>query len=133
MAFTTIGYKALADAVMGGTTYTKFNAAHTYLGVGSATTVFNAADTDLKATTYKIRKEMEPAYPQRTDNTITFKTHFNANEAIWSWEEYGIFNKSVGACTTAPDCMLTRKVVPIIEKTGAMDVYLTVTLTIGST
>lgn len=131
MAFTTIGYKALANAIMSGTTYTKFNAAHTYLGVGDAATAFDAADTDLKATANKLRRGMEAAYPQRTDNAIIFKAHFDTTDANWSWEEYGIFNKSTGACTTAPDCMLTRKVEHLVDKTSAMDVYLTVTLTIG--
>lgn len=133
MAFTTIGYYALADAIMGGTTYTKFDAANTYLGVGNTATAFNAADTELKASGLnKLRKGMEAAYPQRTANAIIFKSHFDTTEANWSWEEYGIFNLSTGACTTAPDCMLTRKVEHLIEKTSSMDVYLTVTLTIGS-
>lgn len=67
MALTTAGRDLIATAVVGDA-FTAFNNANAYLGVGDSSTAFSAAQTDLQASTNKLRKAMDSTYPQRTAN-----------------------------------------------------------------
>lgn len=114
----------LADAVIGGSTYTKFNNANAALGVGSGTTAFSAAHTDLQGAS-KFRKGMDATYPQRTANVVVFKSSFATSEANFAWEEVGTFNTS----TLAAGEMLSRVVTTLGSKTAAASWVLTHTMT----
>ena len=102
---------------------TFFNNTNTYLAVGDSTTAFAASQTDLQATTNKLRKKVDAAYPTRDNNSLTFKATFNTTDANWNWNEWGIFNGSTGGT------MLNRKVENLGTKTSAATWVFTVTLT----
>jgi hypothetical protein len=125
MAFETIGFSALASLLMADAVYAAFDHDHAYLGVGDSDDAFDLADTDLQASTNKLRKGMETAFPSRTANAITFKAHFATNEANWAWKENCIANHATAGQ------MLTRKVETLVTKTSASEIYLTKTLTIA--
>jgi hypothetical protein len=127
MSLTTIGLKCIADAIVGGTTYTKFNAANAYLGVGSSSNAFDVGQTDLQTPlTPGGRKGMDSTYPLVTDNVITFKATFGPTDAVGVWNENGIFNASTAGQ------MLTRAVETLITKTSQVSVVFTKTLTIST-
>lgn len=113
----------LADAIIGGTTYTKFTNAAAYLGVGDSSTAHGVTQTDLQAASNKTRKAMEPTYPTRATNVLTFRSLFATGDANYTWAEWGIFNAS-----TAGE-MLSRKVEALGTKTSAATWQLTTTLT----
>lgn len=113
----------LADAIIGGSTYTKFTNAAAHLGVGDSTTAHAATQTDLQAATNKFRKAMEATYPSRAANVLTFRSLFATGDANFAWQEWGIFNAS-----TAGE-MLSRKVEALGTKTSSATWQLTATLT----
>jgi hypothetical protein len=112
---------------------TYFSNAQAALGVGDSTTTAAATQTDLQASTNKLRKAMNATYPQHTDGvvtgaqTITFQSTFATTDANFSWQEWGIFNSS----TAATGRMLNRKVESLGTKTSAASWVLTVTVTIS--
>ena len=111
MALTTTGRNFIAQAVMNDTP-TFFDNANAYIGVGDSATAFSAAQTDLQATTNKLRKGMETGFPTRTDNVLTFKASFGDTEANWVWNEWGVFNAATAGV------MLNRKVESLGTKAG---------------
>lgn len=112
MAFPTLTGSLLADAIIGGSGYTKFNNANAYIGVGNGTTAFSAAQTDLQGAS-KTRKGMDASYPQRTDNTVTWSATYATGDANYAWEEWGLFNAASGGQ------MLNRKVENLGTKTSS--------------
>lgn len=125
------GASALWHRLIGGTSVTAFDSANAYLGVGDSNTAASAEDTDLKATTNKLRKGMDATYPQHTDGTvagsasIVFRATFGTEDANFGWEEWGLFNAESGGR------MLNRKVESLGTKTASASWVLTVTLTLG--
>jgi hypothetical protein len=85
----------------GGTVYSNANA---YLGVGDSSTAEGASQTDLQATTNKVRKAMSASYPARSSQTVTFRAAFGSSDANHAWNEFAVFNASTGGT------MLNRKV-----------------------
>lgn len=114
----------IADAITGGSSYTKFNNASAHLGVGDSSTAFSAAHTDLQAATNKTRKAMDATYPTRSANVITWQSTFGTGDANFDWNERGVFNASSGSQ------MLSRKVVSLGTKTSAASWVLTCTDTV---
>jgi len=114
----------IADALLGGSSYTKFNAANAHIGVGDSSAVFVSAQTDLQAATNKLRKPMDATYPQRSANVITWRATFGTAEANFAWNERGIFNAVAGSQ------MLSRKVVALGTKTSSASWQLTCTDTV---
>mgnify|MGYP001344808359 CR=1 FL=1 len=112
MAFPTLTGSLLADAIIGGAGYTKYNNANAYIGVGNGTTAFSAAQTDLQGGS-KTRKGMDASYPQRTDNTVTWIATYATGDANYAWEEWGLFNAAAGGQ------MLNRKVENLGTKTSS--------------
>lgn len=111
-------------------TLTFFNNGNAYIGVGDSSTAEAATQTDLQASTNKLRVGMDATYPQHTDATtsgaatITFRSSFTSGQANYAWAEWGVFNGSSGGR------MLNRKVQANGTKsTGTWT--LTVTLTIA--
>lgn len=124
MALVNLARDLIADAITGGSTYTKFTNAAAHIGVGDSSTAFNATHTDLQAASNKVRKPMDSTYPQRTANVIVWKSTFATGDANWNWLERGIFN----AVSTAQ--MLSRKVIALGTKTSAASWVLTCTDTV---
>lgn len=102
----------IADALIGGSTYTKFTNAAAHLGIGDSSTAFAASQTDLVAATNKTRKPMEATYPQRTANVVVWKSSFGPSDANYAWNEVGVFNAA------AAGQMLSRKVVTLGTKSS---------------
>lgn len=123
MALTNAGRDLIATALVG-EAFTAFNAANSYIGVGDSSTAFAATQTDLVASTNKLRKAMESAYPTRSTNVLTFRSLFGTSEANFAWNEWGVFNAA------ASGTLLNRKVESLGTKTSAQSWQLTVTLTV---
>ena len=115
----------------GGASLTYFNNANSYLGVGDSTTAEAATQTDLQASTNKLRKQVDATYPQHTDGvvsgaaTVTFKSTFGTSDANFAWQEWGTFNGSSGGR------MLNRKVTSLGTKTSAASWAFTITLSLA--
>lgn len=123
MALTTAGRDLIATAVVGDA-FTAFNNANAYLGVGDSSTAFSPAQTDLQASTNKLRKAMDSTYPQRSTNVITARATFATGDANFAWNEWALFNASSGGT------MLQRFVESLGTKTSAQSWQFTVTITV---
>jgi hypothetical protein len=112
-------------------TLTFFNNGNAYIGVGDSTTAAAATQTDLQASTNKLRKAMDASYPSHTDATtsgaasISFRSTFGTSDANYAWQEWGIFNGSSGGR------MLNRKVESLGTKTSSATWVFTVTLSLS--
>ena len=122
MPITDAGRNALVQAGIGAAV-TAFNNANSYIGVGDSTTAFAAGQTDLQATTNKVRKVQDAGYPQGAANVITWRSTFGTADANFAWNEWGVFNGSSGGT------MLNRKVESLGTKTNTQTWQFTVTLT----
>lgn len=121
----TITGELIADAISGGSTYTKFNNANAYLGVGNSTTAHNAAQTDLQGAS-KTRKAQDATYPQRATNVLTYRSTFGTADANHAWDEWGLFNDP------AAGQMMLREVEALGTKTSSATWQLTVALTFNA-
>lgn len=121
MALTTAGRDVIAAMILGEAT-TDFNAANARLGVGTSSTAFSAAQTDLQAS--GVRKAMDAGYPQRSTNVLTFQATFVEAEANQAWNEWAVFNSSSGAT------MLSRRVEAFGTKPSSEQWRLQVSLTL---
>lgn len=126
MPLTDAGVELIVDA-LNGAAYTPLNNANARLGVGNSNTAFNAAQTDLQAATNKLRKAMDPGFPdQPAADQLRLRATFDTSEANFDWEEWGAFNAA------AAGTMLSRKVESLGTKPGSQSWQLTATLTIGN-
>lgn len=123
MALVNLARDMIADAIIGGSGYTKLNAANAHIGVGNSPTPESAAHTDLQGAS-KARKAMDATYPSRSANVLTFRATFGTGDANFTWEERGLFNAS------SAGEMLSRKVVALGTKTSAASWQITCTDTI---
>lgn len=123
MGITTAVCTEIAKALIG-ESITAFNNANAYIGVGDSSTGFSAAQTDLQASTNKLRKAMEATYPTRSGAAITFRSLFATGDANFAWNEWATFNASSGGT------MLQRLVESLGTKTSVASWQLTVTITI---
>lgn len=121
---TTAGVNLLWTKLTGGAG-TAFDNANAYLGVGDSSTAAAAGQTDLQASTNKLRKAMDATYPTIATNTITFKSTFATGDANFAWNEWGVFNAS------SAGTMLNRKVDSLGTKTSAGSWELTVSISIS--
>lgn len=115
----------------GSQTLTYFNNGNAYIGVGDSTTAEAATQTDLQASSNKLRKAMDATYPTHTDATtsgaatITFRSTYGSSDANFAWQEWGVFNASSG------QRMLNRKVASNGTKASGSTWTFTVTLTLS--
>lgn len=115
----------------GSLTLTYFNNGNAYLGVGDSSSAVAATQTDLQASTNKLRKAMEATYPQHTDGTtstaasVVWKSSFSTVQANYAWNEIALFNGSTGGR------MLNRKLVSLGTKTSDDTWTLTLTATLA--
>lgn len=123
MALTNAGRDVISSAICGAA-YTAFNNANAYLGVGDSTTVFAQAQTDLQASSNKLRKAMDATYPSQAGNVLTYRSTFATSDANFAWQEWGTFNAS------SSGTMLQRKVESLGTKLNTQSWQLTATLTV---
>lgn len=112
-------------------TLTVFSNARAAIGVGDSSTAEAATQTDLQASTNKLRVAMDATYPTHTDGTtsgaatITFRSSFTTGQANWAWNEWGVFNSA----TAATGRMLNRKVQSLGTKaSGTWTLTVTISL-----
>lgn len=122
---TDAGALAIAKLLIGDT-QTLFNNANARLGVGDSTTAFAKTQTDLQASTNKLRKAMDTSYPSRANAVLTFRSTFGTSEANFAWQEWATFNAA-----SAGD-MLNRKVESLGTKTSAQSWQFTVDITVAA-
>lgn len=94
------GIQRLLDLliVAGGTGYNNANA---YIGVGDTNTAAGATQTELQATqnaANRFYKAMVATWPQRTNQTVDWKSDFTGTEANFAWAEWTI---AAGATTAS--------------------------------
>ena len=123
MALTNAARDLIAQALIG-EAFTSFANANARIGVGDSSAAFTASQTDLQASTNKLRKAMEAAYPTRAGNTLTFRSIFGTSEGNFAWNEWGVFNAASGGT------MLNRLVASLGTKTSAQSWQFTVTVTV---
>lgn len=115
-----------------GQSLTYFNNSNAAIGVGDSSTAAAATQTDLQASTNKLRVAMNTSYPTHTDGTtstsatITFQSSFGSSSANYAWNEVAIFNSS----TAGIGRMLNRLVQSFGTKSGGTW-SMTVTVTIS--
>lgn len=125
MPLTTAGRNYLASRIVSDTA-DPFDDTHAHLGVGDSSTAFNVSQTDLVASSNKLRKVVDEA-PNLSTNVITMVATFESGDANWVWNEWCAANH-VTAGT-----MLTRKVDSLGTKSGGIWVFTaTLTVAIGS-
>lgn len=123
MALTNAARDLIAQALIG-EAFTSFANANARIGVGDSSAAFAASQTDLQASTNKLRKAMEAAYPTRAGNALTFRSIFGTSEANFAWNEWGVFNAA------SAGTMLNRLVASLGTKTSAQSWQFTVTVTV---
>lgn len=123
MALTNAGRDHIAGILIG-ESLTDFNNANAHIGVGDSNTAFAVGQTDLQASSNKLRKAMDVTYPTRATNVLTFRSTFATGDANFAWAEWGVFNAS------SSGTMVSRKVEALGTKTSAQSWQITVTLTI---
>jgi len=121
----TNAFRDLVVSAVYGNSITPYNNANSYIGVGDSSTAFAATQTDLQASTNKLRKAMDTSYPTISQNVLTFRSTFGTGDANWAWNEWGVFNASSGGT------MLNRKVESLGTKTSAQSWQITVTITLS--
>ena len=126
MALTNAGAVAFAAWAIADGLVSNINNANAYLGVGDSTTAFAATQTDLQASTNKLRKVMDSSYPTRSSGTLTFRSTFNTSEANFAWNEWAVFNAS------SSGTMVGRKVESLGTKTSSQTWQLTATVTVAA-
>lgn len=80
---------------------TGFNNANAYIGVGDTSTAAAATDTELLATqnaANRFYKGMVATWPQRTSQTVDWKSDFTTTEANFAWNEWTV---AAGATTSS--------------------------------
>ena len=95
------GVNGMFDRLIGNTTVPAYSNGNARIGVGdgngSVPTAANA-DTDLTASTNKLRKAMNATYPTApTARGVTFQSDFTGAEANFVWNEWGVFNTATAA------------------------------------
>lgn len=122
MALTTAGRNEIADLIIGGGT--AFDVTNAYLGVGDSTTAFAVGQTDLQASTNKVRVVVDGA-PTNTTNVLEFVATFGSSVGNFAWAEWALFNASSGGV------MLTRKVADQGTKVSGQVWTFTAQITVG--
>ncbi len=86
------GIAELWDLVIGAGTPTSFANANAYIGVGDSSTAAAASQTGLQASTNKAYVGMESGYPQRSNQTVTWRSVFGTSTGNFAWQEFTIAN-----------------------------------------
>lgn len=124
MPLTQAGRNFIAAAIINDGPPTPFDNTNAYIGVGDSNTAFADSQTDLQASSNKLRRGMEVSYPQRATNVLTFRSLFGTSDANFHWQEWGTFNAS------SSGVMLNRKVEDLGTKAATQSWQITVELTV---
>lgn len=111
-------------ATLRGESATPFDGSNARLGVGNSADPFSAEQTDLQASSNKVRSGMQSGYPVRSGNILTYRAIFGPDMANWTWREWGLFNAAGGGT------MLNREIQTLGTKTDAQTWALTVSIEI---
>ncbi len=103
---------------------TAWNNANAYLGVGTSTQAAAATDTGLVGTA--VYKAMAATYPQRSNQTVTWRAVFGADDANQAWEEFTVANGNSNSGTN-----LNRKVSSQGTKTSGQTWTLDLAITLS--
>lgn len=68
-----------------------FSSANAHVGVGDSDAALDPAHTDLQGAN-KLRKPMQPGYPERANNVLTFLGRFTEEDANFHWKEGSVNN-----------------------------------------
>lgn len=118
------GITVMWTALIGGVP-TYFSNATSHIGAGDSSTAAAASQTDLQASTNKVRKAMDATYPSISAQSLLLKSTFTTSDGNWAWQEWGVFNAS------SAGTMLNRRVVSLGTKTSSATWVFTVTLTLA--
>ena len=88
------GIQELWDLAIAAGGTTAYNNANADIGVGDSATAEVATQTDLQASTNKLFKAMVATYPQRTNQSVDFRSDFLTAEANYAWAEWSVRNGS---------------------------------------
>jgi hypothetical protein len=91
---TTAGAQFIAKAITGLNSPTLFNASNYYIGVGDSSVAAAIGQTDLQASTNKLRKLVTSV--NESGGVVTAVTSFGTSEGNYEWYEWGSFNASSG-------------------------------------
>jgi hypothetical protein len=119
------GIDEMWDLICGTGSPAAFSNANAYIGVGDSATAATASQTDLQASTNKLRKAMDSTYPQTATQAAVFKSTFGSSDANFAWQEWGIFNASTSGI------MMNRRVVSLGTKVTATTWVHTATITLA--
>lgn len=119
------GIQSVLDTIGGIGSTTLYNNANARLGVGDSATAEAAGQTDLQASSNKTYKAMDPAYPQRAAQTLTFRGIFGSADANYAWQEFVVDNGAAAGKT------LNRKVSAQGTKAGGQTWTLDVAITLS--
>lgn len=97
-----------------GESVTPFDNTNARICVGDSSTAFAKSQTDLQASSNKVRKAMDATYPQRSGTTLEFRATFATGDANFTWREWGIANDA------SAGTLLNRKVQSLGTKTNVM-------------
>lgn len=125
MPLTNAGRNILAAMIMASGPPTAFDNGHAYLGVGDSSTAYGASQTDLQASSNKLRKAMDASYPQLASNVVTFRSLFGTADANFDWNEWGVFNAA------SSGTMLNRKAESLGTKANTQSWQLSVDITVN--
>lgn len=90
------GIAEMWDLIIGAAA-TAFNNANSYLGVGDSATAAAATDTGLIAAVNEAYVAMEATYPQRTAETVDFRSVFDGSTGNFAWNEFSAANANSDA------------------------------------
>ena len=103
-----------------------------YIGVGTSTSAAAAGQAGLQAgTSARDYQAMESGFPDRTDQTMTWKSVWGSAEGNFAWEEWSIRSASSGTGGEATGPALNRKVASLGTKASGSEWTLTVTITVS--
>ena len=103
-----------------------------YIGVGTSTSAAAAGQAGLQAgTSARDYQAMESGFPDRTDQTMTWKSVWGSAEGNFAWEEWSIRSASSGTGGEDTGTALNRKVASLGTKASGSEWTLTVTITVS--
>lgn len=92
MPLTNAGRDFIAAAIINSGPPTFFTNANAHIGVGDSSNVFAASQTDLQASSNKVRVGMDSSFPTIAANVLTFQATFGTAVGNFAWNEWGVFN-----------------------------------------
>lgn len=125
MALTNAGRNIISSLIIGGGG-TVFNNSNAFLGVGDSSTAFDPTQTDLQASSNKLRKAMDTTFPTISTNVLTFQSTFATSDANFAWNEWGVFN------AVSSGTMLNRKAESLGTKANTQSWQFQIALTISN-